>query len=225
MKKILVAVAAGALALSASAQTNTVLSRNAVGYQRIDLPANQFEFVSGQFNQLDGSPNVVSNVIPVATNGTQVVLWDAASQVYVNILRSKGTWGAPGTNPVPRGTGFFLRGAPTNSQTVYIMGEVPDKLTATQTVSFAVPGFNAKGSGYPVATAWTNTQLSQVLANGDQFIVWDNTADVYVTYLKSKNAWPGAGSNYVLRAGEGFFVRKLSSTTNTWTEPKPYTWP
>lgn len=223
MKKILVAATAVALAVSASAQTNQVLSRNAVGYQRIDLPANQFEFVAGQFNQLDGSPNVVSNVIPVASNGTQVVLWDVGTSTYVPILRSKGSWGAPGTNPIPRGTAFFLRGAAV-AQTVYIMGEVPDRLTATQTVSFAYPGFTAKASGYPVSTFWTNTQLSQILANNDQFIVWDNTTDTYVPYLKAKGAW-GAASNYVLKAGEGFFVRKLGTTTNTWTEVKPYTWP
>ena len=223
MKRILAAMGIALVGVTVSAQTNQVLSRNAVGYQRIDLPANQFEFVSGQFNQLDGSPNVVSNVLPSASNGTQFILWDAGAQAYVAILRSKGGWGTAGSNVVPRGTAFFLRGA-TNAQTVYIMGEVPDRLTATQTVSFVVPGFNGKASGYPVSTFWTNTQISQTLSNGDQFIVWNNQTDAYVSYLKSKGAW-GAATNYQLRAGEGFFIRKLSLGTSTWIEPKPYTWP
>ena len=223
MNKILVAATAVALAVSASAQTNQVLSRNAVGYQRIDLPANEFEFVTMQFNQLDGSPSVVSNILPVASNGTQFILWDVATSTYIPIGRAKGSWGTPGTTAVARGSAFFLRGAAI-PQTLYVMGEVPDRMTATQTVSLVYPGFTAKASGYPVSTFWTNTQISQVLSNGDQFIRWDNTTDAYIPVGKSKGSW-GSATNAVLKPGEGFYIRKISLGTNVWTEAKPYTWP
>ena len=224
MNKILVAATAVALAVSASAQTNQVLSRNAVGYQRIDLPAGGLEFICNQFNQLDSSPSVLSNALPAVSNNTQAILWDAGIQQYVTITRTKGSWGPGGTNPIQRGRGFFIRSPGGIQQTIYIMGEVPDRLTATQTVSYAVSGISALGGGYPVSTQWTNTQLALGLPNNDQVIVWDAAITNYLTYTKTKGAW-GAGTNLVLRPGQAFFVRKNSAGTNVWTEVKPYTWP
>ena len=227
MKRILAAMGIALVGVTVSAQTNQVLSRNAVGYQRIDLPSSGFELVCNQFNQLDGSPSVLSNVLPAASNNTQVILWDQVAQQYVTITRTKGAWGTAGsggTNPVDRTKGFFLRGPAGVSQTVYIMGEVPDRLTATQTVSYAIQGFNALGIGYPVSMAWTNTTLAQSLPNNDQIIIWSSAVTNYLTYTKSKNQW-NDGTNLVLRAGQGFYIRKNSTGTNTWTQVKPYTWP
>jgi len=223
MKRIAAILAVFAAATAALGQTNQVLSRNAVGYETVSLPANTFQFVTMQFNNIDGSGLTVSNVLPVASNNTQCILWDQANQQYITLLRTKGAWTGGGTQSLTRGQAFFLKGAAVD-QTFYFMGEVPDSITATQTVSIAVPGFSAMGSGYPVATYWTNTAISAALSNSDQFIVYDTSISNYTTFAKSKGAW-AAASTYVIQPAQGFFVRKFSINTNTWTEVKPYTWP
>lgn len=225
VKKILISLASVVAATAAFAQTNTVLSKNAVGYVRITTEANNpgtLEFISIPFVRLDGTLHAVSNAFPDVPNLTQIIRWDQANQVYLpTYQKAKGSWSTTGTNLFLQGESFFLRSPVSVGQTNYLMGEVPS--TGTNSVGI-IQGVNFAAHTYPVDVAWTSTVLSASLGNTDQITLWDKTITNYVTYQKAKGTW-GAGTNLVIKAGMGFFIRKNTAGSLTWQQTKPYTWP
>lgn len=225
MKKITAILLGTLIASSAAlAQTNQVLSRNAVGYVKKAINADQIDFVAAPFVSLSPGGNALSNVLPVAANGTQYIPWDPTIQNYIPVTRSKGAWGASGSNIVSRGSAFFVRSPAGTNQTFFFMGEVPDRFTAPTTTVDSVQGLTALASAYPIDMLWTSTPLSQALDNGDQIIVWNTVITNYVPVSKTKGSW-GSATNLVLKPGQGFFVRKFGAGTTTWSQSKPYTWP
>lgn len=230
MKKLLTAaLGLAALASVATAQTNVVLSRNAVGYVKIDLIAtNKLHLIRNDFVGLNG-PIAISNALASLPVNSQVTLWDKSNQVYrPPIIRGVFGWGVGGSNRLNRGESFFLRtpNAATNvpSFPLYLMGEVPDKFTAPTTTLVAANGINLEGHPYPVSTRWTNTTLSQVLPINSQIVTWNLTNQAYnAPIIKGVFGWGAAGNALVLDPGQGFVIR----TTNlvVYNVGKPYTWP
>ncbi len=225
MKKITAILLGTLIASSAAlAQTNQVLSRNAVGYVKKTVgPSNRLDFVTMPFNSLSPGGNALSNVIPTAADSTAVILWNPGSQAYITLGRSKGSWGLVGSNVVSRGQSFFIRNPATTSQVFFLMGEVPDRFTSQTTTVQIVSGISAVSVAYPVDTLWTSTAAASLLADGDQLIIWDDVIQNYITYGKAKGSWSIA-TNLVIKPGQGAFMRKFGSGT-TWNQVKPYTWP
>lgn len=225
MKKITAILLGTLIASSAAlAQTNQVLSRNAVGYVKRTVNASQIDFFTMPFNSLAPGGNAISNVVPEAANSTQVIVWDPSIQNYVTYARAKGAWGAVGSNVLARGQSFFIRSPAGTNQTFFLMGEVPDRFNALTTTVSIVQGISAVSVAYPVDTLWTSTTAAATLANADQLIVWDTGITNYITYAKSKGAW-SAATNLVIRPGQGAFIRKFGVGVTPWVQTKPYTWP
>lgn len=230
MKKILLALL-GAITLASisTAQTNVVLSRNAVGYVRVDLIAtNKLHLLRNDFVGLS-SPIAISNALSTLPVGTQVILHDKVNQVYKSpIVRTTFGWGSGGTNQLIRGSSFFIR-TPNSSTNVpiiplYFMGEVPDRFTAPTTTIAVLPGNNFDGYPYPVSRHWTNMTYSQLLSIGSQIITWNVTSQQYNAPIsKSAFGWGAAGNALILHPGQGFIVKTTNSFV--WSETKPYTWP
>ncbi len=227
MKKTLV-IALGLAILGGNtfAQTNQVLSRNAVGYVKADALKDKFVMLTHNFKDLNGAPvtatNLIGNQVP---NSSSIILWDPGAQAYRFETRVAGAWD-PGTNPIPPGRGFWLRippSAASNTYRVYLMGEVPDKLTLPTNVATIVPGFNMVGFPYPITIPFTSSVLAINGKNTDSAIFWDPTGQAYYFETRVAGAWD-PGTN-VLQPGQGFWYRSTRTTNMTWTQSKPYTWP
>ncbi|MCO6400105.1 MAG: hypothetical protein J5I99_02600 [Verrucomicrobia bacterium] len=227
--KLAVLVGALLLAGSAYAQTNQVLSVNAVGYVKVDLIAtNKLHLLANNFEPLNG-PIAISNTFASLPPGTSVILWDKAAQAYKPAInRSVFGWPVAGSNQLIRGESIFLRtaGASTNVSTypVYLMGEVPDSDTAPTSTYASAAGITFVGLPYPVQTWWTNTALSMALPAGSSLYVWDSAAQGYSPSMsKSVFGWSAAAKALVLQPGQGFFV--VTTNVVNYSEVKPYTWP
>jgi hypothetical protein len=229
MKKAMIVALGLAVVASASyAQTNPVLSRNAVGYIRRQIDANQLDFIGAPFVRLEGgAQNTVSNLFPNPLNGSSLLKWDIPNQRYIQISAKGTTWGLGGSNLIARGEGVFVRTPGGTTQTFYVLGEVPDKFSATSTVVTVGAGVTFLANGYPVPVLWTSTTLAAQLPNGSQFVLWNRTNGSYDPYSKKGTAWqPASATNVLLKPGDAFYVRQPGGATNiNWTETKPYTWP
>lgn len=228
MKKMIVAMLGLAVIGSAAfAQTNSVLSRNAVGYVRLTTVKSNFFLVTHNFKDLNGGAVTVTNLLGnQVPNGTTVILWNESQQSYFFESKSAGIW-TPGTNPLVPGRGFWLKMATTpshsNNYQVYLMGEVPDKSTLPSNTQTIVPGFNLIANAYPVSTPFTNLPAAIGGRNGDSGIIWDEAGQTYTFESRSAGIWT-PGTN-VIRPGQGVWYKSARSTNVTWTQVKPYTWP
>ncbi len=216
---ILILIVAASLSY---AQTNQVLSRNAVGYTKITCPKGGLVLVRMDFESMDGgdlhAEDVFGDQLPM---GTLIYHYDPSLGSYVTDNKSFAGWS---TNIIfERGMGFWIEvpdTAASNEYQVYMMGEVPDRFTApTSTVSVA-SGINQIGYTYPNDVYWTNTDLAKNAAMGDILYWWDGTN--YQVNNLSFAGW--ADPNLVITPGMGFWFETSLSATN-WIEGKPYTWP
>lgn len=210
---------------SAFAQTTGVLSRNAVGYVRIETVRSNFHFIANNFISIDNAPitvtNLIGNQVPI---GSAVLVWDPSVQQYRFENRLITGWN-PGTNRLNTGRGFWLKiadAAASNAYQVYLMGEVPDKTTQPTSTIPVTAGFNMLSVPYPVTVKFTNTTLAKSGAIGDAAILWNPVGKAYVFENRLITGWnPGTNT---LSPGQAFWYRKASGSTN-WVETKPYTWP
>ncbi len=229
MKKI-TALLLGSLIVSSAAfaQTNAVLSRNAVGYIKIPLQSNRLYLVSNPFVNLQAGPQLVSNVFAAVPPGTTVSVWNEAGQIYDNYLRNtRGAWvGAAATAQLARADGVFIRMPATNAPVdLFLMGEVPDRFTAPSNLVQRVPGISMVGYPYPVTTRLTNTVMANAVPNGSTISIWNPAANAYNNYLKnSRGAWVGDALTVDLQPGVAMVIR-ATNAANSWFESKPYTWP
>lgn len=229
MKKLLALIAGVALISGvASAQTNTVLSRNAVGYIKQDMVRSNLYLMAHQFLSIDGGPVTVTNLLgQQLPPGTFVFVYDVSNQQYRTEQRiGSAPWWLPGTNRLTPGRGFWVRvpgGAASNVYPTFLMGEVPDRTTLGTNTLAIQPGLNMVGLGYPISTHFTNTAIGRGGAVGDFVFFYDPVAG----YRNIQRVGPGwLPSTNILKAGEGFFYRRGAAAGSTnWIEPKPYTWP
>jgi len=226
------------IASAAYAQTNQVLSRNAVGYVKVEMRTNSYYLVRNDFVSLAG-PSAVSNVFGLQVpQGTQLIRWNEASQSYLSTLtRGATSWGPGGTNLVSRGDAVWVRIPAFNGTTVtqslynvFFMGEVPDALTApTSTVTF-INGYNLVGYPYPVDTLWTNTAIAQSLPGGTTLIMWNATNQSYSANINKSTtpgsqSWGPVGNALTLKPGQGFFINLKTNIIVNAAQAKPYSWP
>lgn len=183
----------------------------------------------------------------------QVIKFDTATQRYVRHWKpsflGNDTWWQVGqnfatTNVLLPGEAFFIQNNQTSNQTVYILGEVPDRFTVptdTSKVSVAgIGGFTFIGYPYPTEIAINDTTLFDTAVPGvnfndsDQIIRFDPSIQRYVRYwiLNGQPHWAKLGEPPInpttdkFRPGEGFiYQRKPGTVVFDWQEIKPYTWP
>jgi len=206
------AVVACIASTSILAQSNTVYSQNMVGNIKVDLPSNQFYFLSLNLNNVGGTNQafgpMLGDQLPTLS---QAYFWNSSSQVWYQAQKkavAKGGWGVDSNRVVSVGEGVFIKAS--SNMTVYLMGEVPMAPTTTVVV---INGLNAMGYSYPVTTAWTNTALSQGLPTLSSLYVWNAIAG-WVNYQKkapAKGGW-GAATNLVINPGDAFFVQSSVAT-------------
>lgn len=232
MKKTIVLFAAALAATASMAQTNTVLSRNAVGYTQVQIPPAKLFLARQSFEPIGGGTwtvaNTLTNQLP---NGSKCIIYDAVGQAYksftYSVIGGVGAW-SQGTTTLARATGFFVQ-VPTNvagtNYTIYLMGEVPDATTAPTTTVSILNGLNLVGYGYPVDTAFSNLQIKTSLPPTSKLILYDSFAG-YLSYTKSTlggGTWPNAALTNIIKASQGFFIQTTQNVQ--WAESKPYTWP
>ena len=227
MKRIALAIAGLAvISTAAFAQSNQVLSRNAVGYVKVSTTRSNMHFMAHNFLDINGGPVTVTNLIgSQVPNGSVVIVWDSGNQAYRFENRVAGQW-LPGTNRLVPGRGFWLRvnpAAASNAYQVYMMGEVPDGSTLPTNSQTIVPGLNMLGESYPVSVKFTNTTLATGGRNSDVAIFWNEAAQGYVFENRVAGQWlPGTN---VVSPGRGFWYRSTRTSNVVWTSTKPYTWP
>ena len=236
MKRMLLIVIAAALIGSiAFAQSNQVLSRNAVGYAKVVAPRGNFALVRNDFKALSGTANP-SNLFGLSTFplGTRLYVWDRGGQQYAfeNFLSNKADnihW-EPGTNILTTGSGFWIQvpgTAPSNNYTAFMMGEVPDRFTSPTATYFVAEGFNLLGYPFPADALWTNTELAKNAKLGDA--LWTFTTNGYDRNTLTSNKADGVhwdNTTQFMYVAQGYwFKRNTGNGTMTWNQPKPYTWP
>jgi hypothetical protein len=230
MKKVTALLLGTLIASSAAfAQTNAVLSRNAVGYVKIPLQSNKLYLVSNPFFSLQAGPQLVSNVFAAVPPGTTISVWNEANQQYQIYLRNtRGVWsGAAATATIARADGAFIATPATNAPVdLFLMGEVPDRFTAPSNLVQRTPGITMLGHPYPVSVLLTSTVMAASVPAGSVISVWNPAINNYNIYLKNnRGAWVGDALTAVLQPGQGLVINSTSTLGQTWYETKPYTWP
>jgi len=210
MKKLVV-MASVLTAMAASAQTNTVLSKNAVGYLKVDVPGTAlFSLVGSPFVPLSpvNGPGTLTlqDVLPptsgliksqIAGSADKIYLWDNINAVYkIFAMKTNGTYfstsgyatNGPFNPAISLGEGFWLQSPSgvATSHSVYVMGEVPSQATATNNIDLS---FQFRANPYPVAgnlDLIVNTnhgaKAANVASQADQIYTWVQSNQSYVIY-------------------------------------------
>ena len=234
MKKTLWIAMVGAFAASlVAASAQEVLSDNAVGYIKKTLPAGgKIVTVSIPLDSMTET-NIVfgrTSVAQEALAGSYVYFWNEISQVWVGGGKRAGAlaWQPGQSNYVVKaGEGFFLK-SPVSSvdpMEVTITGEVPPDSRITR----AIIGGNAIGvmaNPYPTDFKFGESPLAKNATAGSYVYFWNEASQVWVGGGKRAGAlaWQPGQSNYMVKAGEGFFLKEAAAV-NAWTNERPYTWP
>jgi len=256
MKKTLLVGAALALGGTvAFGQVTQVVSRNAVGYVKKTVLTNNFELASLPFYEVGGDgvyriPEVFGGQLNGGASfalSDNVMKFDPVANSYVIFWKNlSGQWrqvpeGVETTNTLAPGEAFFILNRKNTNQTVFLMGEVPDKFTVptyTQSVNI-IQGLQFASLGFPTEIAITDTTLSNNAQRGvsfalaDNLITWEATTKQYRIYwlpsIPAGANWrkvpEGAATADTLKPGQGFFYNRRGASPFVWKEVKPYTWP
>jgi hypothetical protein len=246
-KAIVTAVALTLAATGAFAQTNQVLSRNAVGYVKVDILASNFYLASIPFNAFSntipgifGAQLVGGASFPLSDN---VFKFDANSKSYIIFWKTlAGVWQqvptvGQTTNTLRPGEAFFIQNRRATNQSVFLMGEVPDAITGPTQFVGIVTGLQFAAYGYPTEVAITNLAIGDIAKRGPSFPLADNIRaynpltkgyDIYWAPSVAGASWrkvpQATNTPDKLAVGQGFFYNRTSGSV-VWVESKPYTWP
>jgi len=242
-------------------QVTQVVSRNAVGYVKISITNGGFFMAQAPFNKVgDTERRTVTEVMGDQLTGTDGIVfgsdfllrWDPDDQVYRLFWKANNA-GNPEwrdenelfiatTSTLAPGEGFFIQNNQPTSQSVFVMGEVPDSFTVPENTAtvFAVEGFNQIGYSFPVEVPINDTSLDEEAQPGifgDQILRWDPASQAFVGYFLNTNpaqfggaGWiefndPSAPTTDKFAPGEAFFYNRTVPGVIVWEEEKPYDWP
>ena len=205
MKKILLLVLGvmfvGSLAFG---QTTQVLSRNAVGYVKVDVLSNNLALATLNFNAFDNKISVIfTNQLTGGGNfnvSDNVLKWDPVSKTYIIFWKTTGgEWRqfpqiVQTTNRLKPGETFWIKNNHTSNQTVYLMGEVPDRITAPTQEVGVVSNLNFVAYSFPTEIAITNLNLPQAKSGGnfntaDNILKWNPAAKTYSIFWRAAGGW------------------------------------
>ena len=229
MKKAMMVFAAAALAGTLVASAQEVLSANAVGYVKRDIPAGKLQIVSIPFVNMASDTGTykfgeTDMAISELQQNDSVMFWDAENQVWNPGSKSKKGWAAAQSNHVIQvGEAFFVRSKQAADISVTAQGEVPDDVSLP--VSYAGDkALSIVAYPFPVEQKFGTTELANQLPQNSSVMFWDAENQVWNPGSKSKKGWAAAQSNHVIQVGEGFFIRTPEGGS-TWEPVRPYTWP
>jgi len=215
MKKAGMMLVAGLLVTGAMAED--VTSVNVVGFNKIAIGPGKLALVTLPFESFGDSTlqDLVGDQLPV---GSSAFIWDRATKSYISAGRTKAGWST--TDVIYRGDGFWLKNGGVATNFVSFMGEVPAEYNNAATTTIAqLTGINAVGYAYPTDVVWTNTTLSQASVVGDSLFLWDEVAQTYQSYGKTKAGW-NTPAGLTISAGRAFWIK--TTATIDWTEVAPY---
>lgn len=198
-------LAAVLAALGSASSLAQVYSVNAVGYINLTIPPG-FTILA---NQLNGTNNKLSTLLPAAAIGTTVYKWVQGSQAFDSWTSLGPGGGWLGANPEPDvnpGEACIVQTAA--ALPVTLVGEVPQ---GTLTVSL-VTGYNLVSSAVPQAVDPATIGLP--LADGETLYRWNNAGNNYNSYIWLAGSWFG-GTAPTVNVGEGFWIQKAAAAT--WT--------
>ena len=227
MKKLMSLVALAVVGSVVAASAQEVLSANAVGYVKRAVPAGKLQIVSIPFDNIasaDGTykfgETQIANDLP---QGSVVSFWYPEEQVWSGGGKSAKGWSAGQANYVLKpGEAFFVKNPSGEEIEVTAAGEVPSDEKVAR--SYAGSGnLSIMASSYPVDVKFGDTDLANQLPQGSVVSFWYPEEQVWSGGGKSAKGWSAGQANYVVKAGEGFFIK--TGTEGTWEAVKPYTWP
>ena len=224
MKKILLASALVLAIAVSAAVAQEVLSQNAVGYIKVNLPANKFVSVAQPLNNMGKAENKFgeTSLAQEAPQGSIVFFWSPTSQGWSGGLKGAKGWAPAQSNKVVApGEGFFLK-SPKDTE-VTITGEVPDEPSLDRVIPDG-GAFGSVANPYPVDFKFGESDAAKNASQGSIVYFWSLDGQGWSGGLKGAKGWAPAQSNKVVAAGEGFFLREKETVT-TLTTQKPYTWP
>ena len=223
------------VALAAS-NAQTVPSVNAAGYIKVTCPPDKFQFIQNPFKTFDGTSLTLSGVVGTSMPSlTRFYVWDATKQEFdsftyiagVGLIDSKAK---PTEGPIMnRGVGFYIKTpASAHVSDLFLFGEVPGTSSSGQTQLQALPGFNAIGFPYPVATLLSESGLDTATEHNDRAYVWLPDAqdfDVATRYVIPTYPLMKWSKDFTIPAGGVVFVKKNGTQAGTFTCNVPYSWP
>lgn len=226
MKKAMMVFAAAALAGSLVASAQEVLSANAVGYVKRTIPAGQLQIVSVPFDNMASDDGLytfgqtqIANELPAKS---VVMFWDAELQGWGAGTKGSKGWSAGQANHVLQpGEAFFVKNTGTEDLEVTAAGEVPSDAELSR--SFANGALGIMAYAFPVDVKFGDTELANMLPQKSTVMFWDENLQGWGAGTKGSKGWSAGQANYVVRAGEGFFIKPAAD--GTWVAEKPYTWP
>ena len=227
MKKLMSLVALAMVGSVVAASAQEVLSANAVGYVKRAVPAGKLQIVSIPFENIASEDGTYkfgeTQIANDLKQGSEVMFWDDAKQVWSGGSKSAKGWSAGEANHVVvPGEAFFVRNNTSDDLEVTAAGEVPADATLTRAYNGG-KALSIVSAPYPVDIRFADTEIAGQLPQGSEVMFWDDAKQVWSGGAKSAKGWSAGEANKVIAAGEGFFIR--STADDTWEAVKPYTWP
>jgi len=218
MKRIVVGVLALLVIGTMAFGQTQVLSRNAVGYVKLDLVTN-YNMIAVNWLKVGAAGISVQELLDTSSmqkgnsflNADNLILWDPVGQGYQTLFLYSspgspawdGKWVAQGpvipTNMLYNGDAAWFRRRGSSNIVSYIMGEVP---ADSSNVTSFVQGYNMFGSGFTSdfeinspSNNWTGAKKGSSFLNADNIIIWDASAQTYQTLFLYNSpgspAWDG----------------------------------
>ncbi len=233
MKKLMACIlAVGMMAGIAGAQE--VLSRNAVGYVKVEVPAASLKMVSTPFVNFDGEDQTIDEVFGVVPDDSELHVWDPILQSYAAYTYADwaGGWidgigNTAGDTPFPRGQGAWFRNVSSSEHELYFIGEVPDALLNETDVPMVL-GLSMAAFAYPVQITLNDPDANLNPIDDDEVHRWDPGSQSYssYTYAEWAGGWiDGSGNPAVITSAPGDAFWYKSGADQTWEQERPYTWP
>lgn len=239
MKKLMTCAITATL-ISGAAWAGEVLSQNAVGYVKIEVPAGGLNMVSTPFVSMDGTEQTLGEIFPDVPDQSSVFVYDAEdTQTYSSYRFFSGAgWFNPDDNfaeadgvVIPRGQGVWLRNSSGEVLESFVMGQVPGAEIHPEETIIIFPGLNMITVAYPVEVDLDT--LTEELASTDQDSIFKWNADMgsYVSARYFSGAgWFDPDNNFepseiVIRPGQAIWYRSEAASTISWTNSPRYDWP
>ena len=232
MKKSLwIAMGAALVASVVAALAQEVLSANAIGYIKLQLPAGgQYITVAVPLYNMTAANNVFSNLSIASETpvNSAVSFWDPSQQKWVGgTKKAKGGWDSNvATQIVGSAEFFFIKGPATSTvpTQITIAGEVPTDASLVRAFTGS-SNYTAMANAYPADFVFSNSTLATRASVNSAVSFWDATGQKWVGGTKkAKGGWDSNVATQLVTATSGFFMKEAGTVT-TWTNSKPYTWP
>ncbi len=232
MKKSLwIAMGAALVASVVAALAQEVLSANAIGYIKRELPSGgKLITVAVPLYNMTAANNVFSNLSIASETpvGSSASFWDQGQQKWVvGAKKAKGGWDASvATQIVDSAEFFFIKGPATSTvpTQVTIAGEVPTDASLVRGFT-GNSNLTAMANAYPADFVFSNSTLATRATVGSSVSFWDVAGQKWVVGAKkAKGGWDSNVATQLVTATSGFFLKEAGTVT-TWTNTKPYTWP